>query len=243
MSYLNYLVGQQCHRVFVKNIFKGTLYKSLIGQPSKKNRWNWSNIYIYINILWFESLWQIPFVNIAIVRYIRSELDSTNPRWKLTWLRWTSELELALAQMRGNQYHWLTSGGKRPFRLRYLILSLQIFKWSNLQSLTSSGVGSTYLRRWRSPPAFSASLLGGRRLRNPSFLDYQCWKAKKSFVLWAKPSRVILLSFLYQNVLFSKEQLACIVHIFRMIMWYQPQSENAKLLRVQVRDATVRVVV
>ena len=151
-----------------------------------------------------------------LVKYIISELDSTIPRWKLTWHRWTSELELVLAPMRGNQYHWLTSGGRRPFRLRYFILSissLQIFKWSNLKCLTSSGLGSTYLRRRRSPPAFSASLLGGRRLRNHPFLDYQCWKAKNTVVLWAKPSRAILLSFLYQNVLFSKEQYAWIVYL------------------------------
>merc|ERR1711953_623982 len=30
-----------------------------------------------------------------------------------------SGLELALARMRGNQYRWLTSGGRRPFRLRF----------------------------------------------------------------------------------------------------------------------------
>ena len=141
---------------------------------------------------------------------MRSDLDSTNPRWKLTWPQWTSELELGLAQMKGNQSRWLTSGGRRPFRLRYFILSissLQIFKWSKLQCLTSSGLGSTYLRRRRSPPAFSASLLGGRRLRNPSFLDDQYWKAKNTVVSWAKPSRAILLSFLYQNVLFSKNNL------------------------------------
>ena len=183
--------------------------------------------------------------SVKLVKYIISEPDSTNPRWKLTWHRWTSELELVLVPMRGNQYHWLTSGGRRPFRLRYFILSissLQIFKWSNLQCLTSSGLGSTYLRRRRSPPAFSASLLGGRRLRNPSFLDYQCWKAKKYCCFVSKTIKSYSPYISVSKRPFFQRTI-CMDCAFRMSLWYQPQSENAKLLGVQVREATVRVVV
>ena len=80
--------------------------------------------YLQRNSLQIADWPAIEKESVKLVKYIASELDSTNPRWKLTWLLWISVLELALAQTRGNQYRWLTSGGRRPFRLRYFILSI-----------------------------------------------------------------------------------------------------------------------